>query len=260
MGVVFDGKRLLHSNEYKRVIIKEIPDGNYKVRIVGDGLSYKTISVSKNLYEELKKVDDYDQIVAIIKNYLSYAKVDYINMHEYLPNQNDYPFFVARGTRELDLQLFSKGFNHMPKMIIDRYIQDRLQFCQDNNDVCSYNFWYGGISSSYKRVDATFESYINFKLYGNRDKLGEYDKGFLREFLYEKLYSVGSEAKIGDSRVYYPTFANDVYLGTYLMCGNFKVRICDNYGVLKREIHNIVDEYNNKINASKKKQLKLEGF
>lgn len=260
MGVVFDGKSLLHSNEYKRVIIKEIPFGNYKVRAVGDGLKYKSISVSKNLYAELKKGEDYDQIMAIINNYLSYSRVDYIHNDEYLPNQNDYPFFVTRGTRELDLQLFSKKFSHVPKMIADKYMQDRLRFCYDNSDVSSYEIGYGGNSSSYKRTDANFGSYIRFEFSGKRDELNDFDKCFLRDFLYEKLYSVGKEAKIGDSRVYFPAFDNEIYLGTYLKCGDFVVKLYDNYGDLAKEVRSVVNSYNEKRTIAKKKQLKLEGF
>lgn len=260
MGISFDGKHLLYSNGYKRMIIKEASLGDYKVRLIGEGIKNKTMRISKNLNNKLNSSNDDEKVMILIDNYFRYSKVNYVCFDEYLPYQNDHRFLVMRGNRELDLQFFSEKFDGMPQIVTDKYIRDRQRFCDKNSDVSYYEISYGEDVTSYEKEDTPFGSYIKFSLMGHRDKLGDFDEQFLENFLYEKLSSIGEEAKIGKSRICYPGVDNGLYLDTYLMCGNFVVRIADNYGVLKKEIHSVVNDYNSKRTVAKKKQLKLEGF
>lgn len=258
MGLKFVGKKLLVANDYNRIVIKQKNRDAYNVIIKGEKFRGAVIKVVNDLYKKSKDRSNEVLVKQIINDYLDYAKIKYIG-DEFL-RRYEHRFIVARGNRELDLQLYNEKFKSVPIMLINKYVKDRVEFCSNASDISSYEFGYGRTSSFYERIDGNCGSCIKFRFLSRNGKLVAFEKKFLRDFLYEKLYNNGEEAKIVNNNVYFPAADNEVYLGTYLICGDLKARLFDNYGDIAQEVRNVVNKYNEERKVAKSKQLKLEGF
>lgn len=257
ISISIKGSKLIDTNNYEKIIIRE-ENERYIVNIKGTDAPYPTLPLSYNFSMDIKDGSDEENVIKIIQRFLDYNNISFLEDGMFLPHYSG-RFSVIRGTREMCLQLFNGNFNIIPKMVKDKYINDRLNFCEENKEVNMYELYLNYKGTSYEKKDANFGRYISFNLLGNHKKVAQFEKEFLKNFISNKLYEQGEEASIKESVFYSSNSDNCVQLGNYLVCGNLSIRLCQNNDLMNT-VTSIVNEYNSKREECKKMQLKMEGF
>lgn len=257
MSIKISNIKYLNANNYKRIMIRE-DYGDYRINIIPLDKKLATIPSSYKFTDEIKHFSDVEQIKRIVDSFLNSANISKLKQREYLDYYGG-PFEVIKGSRELDLKLYNPALMDIIPKIINKYRQDRYNFCELNKDIMHCEFTTSETVTSYEQVEGNTGTCNKFTLVIKDGKLKKFEEDFLREFINDKLYSIDEEAKIVSYNRYTPYHESYIYLGTYLECGNFMMRLNCNR-TTENIIYNIVDKYNEERNIAKKKQLKLEGF
>ena len=144
------------------------------------------------------------------------------------------------------------------KKCILKYGKDRKDFLWENNDVINYEVSVSYKESLYQIREFEGSKKIELRLKYQDGSLWSYDEEFIKEFIYEKLNSIGTPALIVGESYYWPAFEN--YLqATVLTCGNLRVHISDHR--VKQVLSTLVNKYNESLLKKEKVlQLKMEGF
>lgn len=257
MGVVIKGLKLMNANSYDKIIIRE-NNGNYTVDVKGSLLKIPTLSLSYQFLDSLPGTNSEDKIIYIIEEFLRYSAINCVTDHQYLSRYAGY-FSVIKGNRELDLRLINKSkFQCIPSMVMNKYCNDRISFCDYNKDINQIDFYTKGEQTSYQKKDVNFGSYLEFYLITKNNKLPEFEKKFIKDFLNDRLNQIGETATIENKNMWSGHTEDYVNLGYFLTCGNLVVSI-DNITLLP-EFISVVDKYNKTLETEKKMQLKMEGF
>lgn len=257
MSIRINNIKYLNANNYKRIMIRE-EGGFYRIDITPFDDNFDTLPSSYKLTDDIKQYNDEDKIMMIIDSFLRSSRINELKQNTFLDYYSG-KFNIVKGSRELDFRIFNSKVAEAIKNINKKYEQDRYNFCQLNKDVMNYEVTTSCNSTSYEKIEFKEGSYIKFTLVGEYGNLKKYEEEFLCEFINEKLYGVDEDAKIVCHNVYSPHNENYIYLGKYLECGDFRMRMNCNKKA-EHIIYNIVDKYNEERNNAKKMQLKMEGF
>ena len=257
MGVKINGEKYLNANNYKRIMIREEEEG-YKIDITPLDKEFKTIPNYYKLTDDLKKMSSEEQIIEIVDNFLRNSYISKLEQKSFLDHYSG-RFDVVKGTKELDLRLFNSNLIEVNQKIINKYRQDRYDFCELNQDVNNYYITTNKDISSYEKVDTNRETCIKFTFVHKGAKLRKIEEEFLYNFITGKLYNIYEEAKTVKEKIHSNYPECDINLMPCLVCGDFRMRInCD--VIVSDMINNAVNRYNEERNIAKRKQLKLEGF
>lgn len=253
MGIVLNGKKKLDSNDYQAIIIRKLEKG-YIVNVQKKRNPSNTEQQTIKFSSSLKGLTDDKQIVEIIEYFLRNNKInrleDYGLMHCY-----EGSFSLVKSNKSTLALQIPKNINNcdIAKKILDKYRSDRWEYLYQNSDVSKYEIYTSSYSSysSYELTKKETEKEKHIKL-----NVNSLDTKFLEEFFKEKLNEIGEYASVDQDYV----FSKDtgyVILGTYLSCGNLRIKL-DKKNIPMTE--KIVNEYNKELESYKEKQLKLEGF
>ena len=202
-------------------------------------------------------VDD-DKLKRLVKYFLDYSKLNYISDGE-IYSYYDGRFSTANGTRQLDLQISKKCKHNIPKMVLDKYLSDRLGMVNDLKTMSYYEFYYNTNHTSYGVIDNGIDYSMRFNLIGKNDKLYTFEEDFLKSFINNILENTKEKATLGrkkendsNGRIY----SQD---GVYFTCGDVTVKLFKNAAIVT-EVQKMVYSHNREIAIANEKQLKLGGF
>lgn len=257
MSVKVDGLKHLDDNNYDRIIIRQIND-SFIVNVRQQDKNIYTISPQHKLSSELKKEEDIKKIGIIIEEFSNNIRINAIYERKRL-DYYDGTFCGAKGSKELDFQIFDSSIKDTLAMVRNKYRNDRLKFWEENKDINNYEITGNSFGSTYEKIEGNTGSILKFSFLSQYDRVFDFEKEFLEELLYSKLYSVGEEAKIVGKRGYFPFAETYIDLGNFVECGDFSMRLPMTL-TLDRIVRNVVINYNYSLEKVKEKQLKMEGF
>ena len=117
------------------------------------------------------------------------------------------------------------------------------------------------IECDYESYDCAEYVYMDLKL-GNDGNVVNFDKEFIREFLYYKFNLYNEDVKVIDIKYEWDNSFNPRIYKHIIRCGDFELEIL--HGDELMFILDIVNEYNRELfeinNNINKRQLKMEGF
>lgn len=262
MSVKITGLNLLNANVYDRILITE-RNSDYRVYIQKNNPQKKEVfsrfkgtPIGYKISEELNNKTDEQKIIIITKKFLEYARINKISK-DYISYNKIYD--VASGSREFRMQIFNSNLKVISQMVIYKYLNDRLKFICENQNINSMTVSLEEHSSYIKSP-----YHISLELLKQDGKIVDFEKDFLEDLIYTKLNEIGEYATV-EPRIYLTkTFLDTEELMPYVLrCGNLIINIVNDRYLLK-EIKKIVDNYN--INLHKQKtlhmdmQMKMEGF
>lgn len=257
MGIVIKGLNHLDANNYNRIMIRE-ENGNYLINIKNNKGKYDGLKTSYRISDILDEQTNEEIIMTIIESFLRNSKINKIKDNEFLDRYNG-KFTVVKGTRELDLQVFNPKLSIISKIIINKYLNDRLEFC-DKGNINSYEIEPTYNKTSYKEINTVFGKVKRLELLQRNGKTAAFEQSFLKEFISEKLCNQNEIAKIVHRGICTPVNCHYVPTETCLTCGNFHIKLLNPNMDLLNEVTEVVNTYNKEREESKKMQLKLEGF
>ena len=257
MSVTCNGIKKLDANFYERIIVIEDPQThNYRISVKGgdnklNGI-YPTHPVV--LSKRIRGLSDEQKVTEIINYYLDYHNIMSIG-DKYV---DYYDKCSCVGSDFADLLLKAYTPLDVYRKFILKYGKDRKEFLWENNDVINYEISVSYKESLYQIREFEGSKQIELRLKYQDGSLWSYDEEFIKEFIYEKLNSIGAPALIVGESYYWPAFEN--YLqATVLTCGNLRVHISDHR--VKKVLSTLVNKYNESLLKKEKVlQLKMEGF
>lgn len=256
MSVTIKGKRNLDANDYERMVIRH--QGEDYQAIIKGKTKYKKLTTRSKISEELKGKTDDEKLLMLVKYFLDYSKISFVRDEEIYPYY-DGRFSIAAGSRKIDLQISKKCKYNLPKMVLKKYINDRLDFVNDMSSVSNYEILVNSTYSSYEIKDEDIEPCIRFNLIAKEGILFDFEREFLRNFIGGILENSTEEASVERKRKEAPN--SRIYLEneSYFYCGNVTVKLFKNADMIS-EVKSMVYKHNLIIHKEKAKQLKLEGF
>lgn len=261
--VKIDGLKYLDANCYDSIMIREKDGFNVDVKLqnleFNELLSlqkFKGQLVSSKFSTELKNKTEKEKIIEIIKKYLEYSIIYGITSIYHLSHYDGW-FNKISGTRNLYLQI--SNVKDIYQMILKKYTDDRLKFCSNNEDINSYKVVINNYSTSYQR----YENCIYLNLLSDNNIIVNFEKEFLKDFIFSKLYEIGkiAEMKYITNRMEFTKNINSY--GYYIICGDLTINLSGNDKQLKDIlicVEKYLNEYNTELKQSKILQLKIKGF
>lgn len=279
MSVYVDGLGKLETNYFKQINIIEHSYDNIDISVIGKLHNAK----GRKIVYELEKLDERGILLAIIEKYLNSYKINRITDMGKLSDSDLYRLGVNgfNDERVVNLDLSFDNYAYIYNISLDKYLQDRYNFCfrenfkkvnivfnstgtsygmcTDDCLECKYN------NVCYKDDDRKCEPYINISLMTDKNgKLKDFEYKFIRDYLYYIFGKYDDLVKINN--VYRETPYIDCFVSEYILeCGDISVIIPYNNSMI--DIFKIVDEYNIELSENKRendkllmRQLKLEGF
>lgn len=257
MSVRIRGLNLLDSNLYQRMIIREDLSGNFQVSVIGEKPRVPMIPTSFLFSDDLKRKKDTEKINLLIEHFLRYSRVSKLERNAYLDYYRG-DFQVIKGDRELDFQLRNPELKNSIKMIENKYLNDRLAFCEENKDVSNIllrSNW----DVYYQKGNDYRDDYLKFYLQENRGALVGREQRFLQEFLYHRFCEIGEFVLLRD-RSYLHNLPDGTLItyGASYVCGNLNLWTMSE--PVTSCVEEVVEKYNEELTTQKKLQLKMEGF
>ena len=275
MSVYIDGLGKLETNYFKQIKVVEHSYDNIDISVIGKLYNAK----GRKVVYELEKLDERGILLSIVEKYLNSYKINRINDLGKIVNSDLYRLGINgfNDERVLNLDLSFDNYAYIYNMSLEKYLQDRYNFCF-NKKFKKINLVFNHIVSSYgictedclecKYDDVCFkddEPYINISLLTDKNGiLRDFELKFIRDYLY---YIFGKyDDLINIKNVYREIPYIDCFVSEYILeCGDISVIIPYNNSMI--DIFKIVDEYNIELSKNKrennkllKRQLKLEGF
>lgn len=276
MSVGINGISRLNANDYREINIMQMDTDDYRVDVIGDNVG----KVNSDFSKKLKGMSNNEKIVAIIERYLDNFKIYCITKPIELSYKDGLWVVIYGNDCEcvLRLQLFDKYFNDIFNKIKNKYLNDRYNFFWNNNNnpfrigISNDRSRYGIHSIDCDECDREIEcdyvnyycaeyNYIDLKL-GKDGNVVNFDREFIKEFLYYRFDLYNEEIKVLDIKYEWDKSFNPRIKKHIIRCGDFELMFphCEELMF----ILDIVNDYNNelfKINDNiKKRQLKMEEF
>ena len=164
------GMSYLRKNDYQSISINK-----GAINVYGS-CDYKTMRLSYNIEDDLKKLDEEGKRKRVVEYFLDYSRINHLN-ECYLQNGRIYLYVGARHNRSLKFSV--QPSSDILKKIIAKYQRDRLTFF-GQEDILGYKFGTTSRSSSY---DFDIEGYAEINLCTKNGKLVEFEQKFLSELL-----------------------------------------------------------------------------
>lgn len=254
MSVIFSGVRKFDLNNYKELIIREDND-DFTLGFMDEKIEIDTVSLN---IQNLNNIDPWYKVLEIVQSYLYSFK---INQMTSLLDEKTLLVYGNNKENVLKLQLSNDRMMVIYNIILNKYLQDRYNYFW-KEDIEKVKFNFDNNTSGYEYIDEIFDIHdkISLKIDSNGHLL-DYERKFVEDFLYNKLWQVGMKA------IYEYVFDEDIgkFIGYDVRCGYLKIFIPFDEDKLEcLFILKIINNYNNqidKINSDvKRKQLKMEGF
>jgi hypothetical protein len=252
MNVIIKGIENLDANDYEKMIIKQKGD-DYQVTIKGQ-TQYMKVITSGKISDELKNATGNDQIKRLVEYFLNYSKINCLMNIGY-----DGRFTTAKGSRHLELQMGKNSQRDIFEMVIEKYINDRLNFVSSMKSVSYYEFSCSSTHTSYGFKENGHEPSISFNLIGNNGRLHAFEREFLEGFIENVLEHAGERATLGRKRQMDSNGRFSLEDEVYFTCGDIKIKLFKDATIIT-EVQKMVQSHNKIIESSKAKQFKLEGF
>ena len=268
--VVVKGLEKIDVNNYREIVIRDTDEG-YLIDIRDNNSSEISESNLESLSIRLDGMDDGSQIIEFIKKYLEYGKIN--GTTGIRIRHNDGICMYALGDRKLLLEIagsdLSDELRSTVKMVENKYIQDRYDFCYKNEGIKSFKIDVTDYISSYGiRRDKLYyqdkgeeEEIIYLNLRHSKNGLIPSEYRFISEFIIDIFSRFDEEIKIVkvlDTDYEYTKFVS----GYVLKCRDIRIYFPRYLELLW--IFGLVNKYNNELNSAresvKKRQLKMEGF
>lgn len=257
----------LDLNDFNTVTIRE-NNNNFGLEIDKLALTLNKVSLND------------EEILEIVQNYLNSYRINGItNLDGFLSKEAGFDVIYGNeGNKLLRLQLFNSRFRVISKMILNKYLQDRYNFCW-NEDIDLVKLDFGKNISRFDRCALeceklndeiicfedfdVYETYVKFVLQTDEDgNIYEFERNFIKDFIYDRFW------KIGDMAVCNCVFEdkNGEFKGYEVLCGKLKMFIPFDLDrpFISKYILDIVNSYNQELYKIKenveKRQLKMEGF
>lgn len=256
MSVTLKGKRNLDANDYERMVIRK-KDKDYQV-VIKSKTAYPKLENGYKISEELKDKTDNEKLQILVEYFLRYSKISHIEDGEIFPYY-DGRFSTIRGTRQLDLQIGKENKGIIPKLVLEKYKNDRLQFIYDMKSISNYEISVNNTHTSYGLQERGFEPFVRIDLIAKDGKMYKMEREFLKTFINDILENSNDIALVEREKVFSPRCMTYVERDTYFTCGDVKVKLLPNSDMIC-EVKNMVNKHNFEINEAKSKQLKMEGF
>jgi len=256
MSVIIKRINNLGVNDYERMSIKQKGD-DYLVAIKGKN-KYTTVATNCRIFDELIGATDKEQVKRLIEYFLEYSRINCLTDMEVDPHYG-FRFDTAKGTRQLELQMNKKYHGDIYKMVIDKYLNDRLLFISGMKSISYYEFCCDDEKTSYEFKENGAEPCIRFNLAKDNDKLLTFEREFLENFISDILENTGEKATVGRRK---QKDSNSRYVSTdevYFTCGDVQIKLFKDATVITA-VQKMVHNHNKTIDMSKAKQYKLEGF
>jgi len=270
MSIKISGLKLLSANYYERISIIQT-DVGYNVYIKRTKPSIPTQSVyslSKDvnnktqLFQSVspafhlnRKQNDEAKVGSVISSFLQYTTINQI-----IPrwSQTKDCYDIVMGTRQLRLQVNSPTSEMVKQMVFKKYLEDRLKFCSQHNDVKKITIMSAGVAS-YGLYRNECKEEIRVYLLMDLAETQEYEQQFLQRIITDKLNQCGTQARIEcdlpfiiGTNSYVPGFV-------HLICGEIEIDVFSDKELI--DIANqLVDKHNQELEQNKIIQLKMEGF
>lgn len=258
MSVVFKGVKKLDLNNYNVLsIIEDIDNGdNFSLEFLEEKIDLDTVSLG---IQSSLNTGSWNKLLEIVQGFLNSFKINEITS---LLDKKTLLVYGNNREKVLKLQLDNSKIIYIYKMILNKYLQDRYNyFWKEDIKIIKFNF--DSNTSGYEYVDEIFDIHdkISLKIDSNGHLL-DYERKFVEDFLYNKLWQVGMKA------TYKYVFDEDTgkFIGYDVRCGDLKIFIPFDEDKLECLfiILMIINNYNNQldeINSDvKRRQLKMEGF
>jgi len=277
MSVRIEGVKNLNANNFNEIVVLQNDENDYIVKVLGNKIN----TVNNKFSMEIKDMSDEDKIVAIIQRYLDNFKINSVNAPIFLSDRDGKWIVIGGfGNNVLKLRLFGSKFNNIFNIIRDKYLNDRYDYFWNedinsvklrlDSDCSSYNVGFVDCDDCkneepcYISEDNLCESYVELAMKTDRNGNGvvDFEKDFIKEFLYHKFSQIGEEVKVMGVFLEFTDSHNRILKSHIVQCGDFKL-----YFPHKDEfmfILGIVNDYNNELfkvnNDIKKRQLIMEEF
>lgn len=259
MSVRVYGINKLDENYYDSIFIKQsYRDKNkFRVDVSGKESEDSMVRISSRLSSKIKGQDDVDKISMIVDSYLCNTIISELTFPDSRRNYSG-----VYGDRILKLSISNPKLFCIYQAITDKYLQDRWNFCSNNEDINNIKISVDENASYYERGKGYGKSpeFIKFGL--KCDAEGNTEKDFIIEYLYDRF------SKIGKEIIVFPIYDGNLYcqsehiISYVFECGDLRVYIPNDKRIMF--LCDMVDEYNIELserdNSVKKRQLKLEGF
>lgn len=232
-----NGKENLRSNLYHSVIISDNV-------ITAIGEKEDDPKMSKEMENEFKNLSTEDKRKLVIEYFIDYNHIVFISKDE----DKRKLYIVGIQDRILIVENYR---DDEEKLLYNKYQNDRLNYLyNDHSEDLSLDLSFQNTSSYNKTGIHSNKEVSKYYLSCENDKLQEYEKDFIKEFL---------ECTFKGKKVTLINKKNENYI-----VGNGKIVYIQN---INKELINIVNKYNKKaIEVEKyneeqmKLQLKMEGF
>lgn len=263
MSIKISGLKLLDANFYNRILIIE-KNNNYKVYVkrdkkVIDGIgSLECIPVGYIFSEEIKSKSEEEKIRLITEKFLEYTRISKVNInYSWNTRLDSFKTITASGTREFKLQLFNLNLESFSQMILKKYINDRLNFMSEFEDVNTISISLDGHTSYEKNAQ-----HIKLSLLSKNSELESFEREFLENLIYTKLEKTKGHAVIVPTCHMNPIFIHKESLIDYVLkCGDLIINLGKDRKLIE-EVQRIINNYETDLRNQKimHMQLKMEGF
>lgn len=259
MAVKIHGLTLLDSNIYDRILLTGSESG-YRIYIQkNDVQRLPGVHVGSCFSEEIKGQSDEQKIISIVDKFLEYVNISMLTKDYQAYNKI---YEVARGSRELAFKTEGPMLEIIKQKVFQKYINDRLKFCFENRNI---NFITLSLEDKSSYAKDKKSKRMHLELLTNNSKLIEFEKEFLRYFIFNRLHEIGECATIQQRTHLTSVFiSKEEFAQYYIICGDLRI-VLGSDRTLINEVSEIVAIYNQQIRKqnleqSKRIQLKMEGF
>lgn len=257
-NVKINGVKHLDQYDFHKIIIRQnSKNSDFLVSVKGLDKKFPTLPTGVKFSKSLKEMNSIEKINAIIDRFLDYNTITRVADNKYISHY-DGKFNIISGLKDLNLRLYDPELKPVAKKIVYKYRNDRMRFCEENSEINRVSFYTADESTSYEKEITNYGESIKFYIFTRNGKIPDFEKEFLEEFISEKLYAQDEPAYFKEQYIYSITQDANIFLGTYLNCGNFSMKI--NSTKLVPIITKIIDKYNLNREKNKIMQLKMEGF
>lgn len=250
------GKELMENGNYDMLIIIE-RDGEYYIQFTGskdEEVKTNKNDVSENYINNESKEKVEEQILGMVSKFLNDNKINFVE------NRNALRFYGGTFSlvntmdkKTMILKMFDSSLEEIKQMTMDKFTTDRLEFCEENKDATSYEisaYDHSSYDCGYSTIGE--KSLVKFDLLTIDDKIIYEERRFFKDFLWDRLNSVGEEAKFYEREAYnclYPSQNGQKY---GLVCGNITIQ------TFNSSVADVMDEvsreYNEELKTAKVKR------
>lgn len=260
MAVKISGLNLLNANYYDRMRIIQNNNG-YKVHIETTGSKppeglFETVAP---VFRNNQNQSDRDKIIAIVTPFLQYTAINKIVPRR---GRDERSYDVVSGTRTLKLKIDNPLSDIVKQILLQKYLDDRLKFCIQNNCVKKITISPSFVTSyeTYNDLYTGEPERIKFSLLYESGKIIACEKQFVERFITDKLNECVEPATFKYRHIPFIIEKNNYAPGfAYLMCGDLDIDIFAKKELIEM-VQELVDKHNKAIEQSKRIQLKMEGF